>query len=403
MSTQAIRISERLYRTRFTWFSYLMMSFFGLTMALLGPIMPFVGDRLALAPEFRGTLVGLHFTLNAAGHLIIGLVGDRLAVRIGPARFAWWGMTLGTAGLSVVMLGPALWMTLPAALAFGLGFAAMTIVITASLADAYPVQQQQSRVLTETHTLGAVAVASGPLLVGGLVQAGVNWQLIALLLVMIWAGLTLWMQGMTFPAPPPRAPEDADADTRPLPYLYWVFGVLIFLTAAAEWMILYWSVDFLTVVVGFEPGIAAAMLSVFSVAVVVGRSLGPLITARIGEGRFLVICFMAVTMLFPVYLYSPIPAINVAALFTMGLFSGNLFTLCLAGAIYAGRSQTSRASARIGVFGGLAILTMPQLVGSLADFVGIQLAYNVVMVVTFIASGVAVYANHLRYREASGG
>ncbi len=382
-------ISTRAFnRTRFTWFAYSLMFIFAVGVALPGPVVPFIGERLGLSYTQRG----LHFTALAAGNLLIGLVGDRLADRLGNRATAWLFVVLTASGGAVMIFGPALSVTLPAVLVMGVGAGGCALLATATLADAHP--DYQARALTESNISAGLGVATTPLLVGLLEAVGIGWQGVAVALVLLAGGLGVVFGGVAFP--PPRSQSEAakasGSGERPLPPRYWIFGVVVFMTVAIEWVIISWTPDFLNVVRGFDRGTAAALGSGFAWAIVLGRVLGRWLLEVIPAARVLVGAYILLIVLFPVYAYSPSTVISLGALFVLGLVLANQFPLVLAAAMEAGEEQTNRASARISVFGGLATLTLPQVVGSVADVVGIQAAYGIVIGLGVVAVGLSVFA-----------
>jgi fucose permease len=381
-------------RTRFTWFAYLLMVVFGTGVAMPGPIVPFIGERLALSFAERG----YHFTALAAGNLLMGLFGDRIADRIGNRTTAWLAIT-GTAigGVSLIY-GTGLWMTLPAALVLGTGSGAAALISTATLADAHPVHQ--SRAIIESNIVAGIGVATMPLLVGILERSGFGWQTMAYVMAGMGIVLALVFHDVAFPIP--RSQSDvamaSGSGDRPLPPLYWVFGIVVFLTVAVEWVIISWTPDFLSTIRGFDRGTAAALGSGFAWAVVFGRVFGRWLLEKISPDRLLLVGFGMVIVLFPIYVYAPNRTLSLIALVLLGLTLANQFPLVLAAAMDAGEEQTNRASARVSVFGGLASLLLPQTVGSLADQVGLQQAYLVVLVLAALGGGMTLYALRMRGR-----
>jgi fucose permease len=112
--------------------------------------------------------------------------------------------------------------------------------------------------------------------------------------------------------------------------------------------------------------------------------------------RLLVGAYVVMLFLFPVYIYSPIPALTVGVLILLGLLAANQFPLALSAGMEAGGAQTNRASARISIFAGMAALTMPQIFGSLADWVGMQAAFTVVLVLIVVQISVTVVAGRMQ-------
>lgn len=381
-------------RTRVTWMAYFFMIFFGLGISLMGPIVPFIGERLGLT---YGQM-GLHFTLLAAGNFSTGLTGEWVAERIGNRRAAWGGVIVELLGIFGVFYGSAYWMTLTSAVFIGYGSGITALITTAMVADAHP--DHQTKALTEGNIMAGTGVALNPLLIGLFEQSGLGWQAHVWLLLVVAVAVIAVFGGQAFPTPRNES-EEAIASGRnnqPLPPLFWLFGAVLFMTIAIEWVIISWTPDFLATVVGLDRGLAATLGSAFAWAIVAGRIMGRWLVEIISPDVMLVGAFVLLATLTPIFVFAPIIALSIGVLFLLGLSTANQFPLGLDAAMAAGGDQTRRASARISIFGGLAALSMPQTVGSLADAVGIQLAFLLVPVLAVIAIAVTLYALRRRAR-----
>ncbi len=376
-------------RTRFTYAAYSLMVFFGIGIAIPGAIMPFVADRLALT--YGQT--GMHFTANAAGALLMGFYGERLTRRLGTRRVTWAAAALGGVALFGLVLGNHMAITMAALFLYGIGIGGTAQFTTAAVSDAH--RLHTSRVFTETSIMASVGVILGPLIVSGLSGAGAGWQATAPVFLLVVITLLSVNGRIHFPQQSDVSQERADAPPVQLPPLFWVFGVILFLSVSIEWLLFYWSPDFLSTVVGFDRATAAGLISVQAVAMLVGRVGGRRLVEIIPAGKLLILNLIWILGWFPVYLFSPYPLLNLVGLFGMGLGIANLFPLCLAGAMTAGGAHSGRASGRVSIFGSSAMLIMPNLVGNLADYVNIRPAMLTVGVLALVAIGVAVAAQRM--------
>jgi len=102
---------------------------------------------------------------------------------------------------------------------------------------------------------------------------------------------------------------------------------------------------------------------------------------------------------FPLFWLARAPALNVAGLFVAGLGIANLYPLALSAATGAAAGQANTASARISLAAGVAILTAPLALGGVADRVGIQSAYGLVIGLLAAAVGMVVWANRIAARQ----
>jgi len=175
---------------------------------------------------------------------------------------------------------------------------------------------------------------------------------------------------------------------------------MMFLSVAIEWLISALGASFLTTVVGFELSTSAALMSVFAVAMLLGRLMGRRLLDYMTESQLLIFSLVWVLLSFPIYWLSTLPVLNVAGMFLIGLGVGNLAPLSTSGAMTSAGEATNRASARFGLFPPIAVLIMIQLFSILSDQYGIQRAYTFMIVLVIVAIATAVGTNRLRRATA---
>ncbi|MBZ0287161.1 MAG: MFS transporter [Anaerolineae bacterium] len=378
-------------RTRSIWFAYALMSYFTLALSFLGPTMPFVGARL----DLTFTQIGYHFTLMAAGVVFTSLIGDRIVRRIGYTRLFWLGVILILIGLPGLTLGGSLMITIPAMFLYGFGIGLVVQISNAIIAGA--ARQHSAIAFTEGNIAGGVALVIGPIVVGLLAKSTFGWQTVAVLPLIAMGLLLLIFRKLPLPAMPAREnTTEISPPSTTLPRLFWIFGILFFLSVAIEWLISSWGTSFLTTVVGFELSTAAGLLSVFPVALVLGRLVGRRLLGFMPESRLMFLSLIWVLLAFPIYWLSTLPALNVAGLFLIGLGVGNLAPLSMSGAMTSACDATNQASARLGIFPSLSTITMVQLLGILADRYGIRNAYAIEIVVVIVAIAFALSTRRMR-------
>ena len=376
-------------RSRVTLLGYFLMAYFAFEISLLGPLMPFIADKLQLT----FTEVGYHFMLMGVGGLLSSLVGDRIAGRFGNNRTGWGGATLAWVALFGVTYGDSLSMTLVFTLLYSIGGGIVILIATATLAEAQP--KYLTKAVSEGNIVGGIAMIAGPLLVGFVATSAPGWQAVAFLPLLFFGLISFFFRGTSLSistASHHRSdmPVETASVKQPLPPLFWIFGVLMFIGVAVEFLISAWGANFLTTVIGFAPSTSAALIGVFAVAVVLGRLAGRRLLEVMSESRLLILSMFWVVVCFPLYWLSPMPILNVVGLFLIGLGISNIPSLIIAGAMSAAGSQTNRASARFSMFPSLGNLVMLQLMGILADAFGIQGAYVLVIILMLFAIAITV-------------
>jgi fucose permease len=181
-----------------------------------------------------------------------------------------------------------------------------------------------------------------------------------------------------------------------LPPVYWVLWSVIFCVVAMEWCMAYWGAAFLEQSTGLGQAAASSVMSLFFAAVMVGRLIGSRLTRRFESTTLLLGSLGLVLLGFPFFWLAPSIWLTLVGLFITGLGIANLFPLTLAAATGVAPDQADRASARISLGAGLAILVAPQFLGTLADSIGVHGAYVVVPVLILCAIVATLIARRLQ-------
>ena len=380
-------------RDRFTWLAYLMLGYYAYLQAANGPLMPFLRADLGI----NYATGGLHFSAFAGGMITTGLTADRVTVRLGRRRAFWGGAAGMAAGAVLLTLGRHVAMTIGGAAIMGLFGSLLLITIQASLSDRHG--ERRAIAFTESNVVASICATLAPLCVGGLQQAGIGWRGAVWLMVAVAAGLAVVMGREPLPAPRAPAAGQQRAAGR-LPVAYWAYWLVIVLCVAAEWCLAFWSADFLSTVAGLSPSFAATAVSLFYLAMIVGRVIGSRLAWVMPTGKLLLGALGVAAVGFPLFWLGRTPALNVGGLFVAGLGVANLYPLSLSAATSAAAGQANTASARISLAAGLAILTAPLALGGVADQVGIQDAYGLVVGLLAAAVAMVVWANRIVARLA---
>ena len=354
-------------RDRLTWLTYLVNAWGTFSVAALSPLMPFLASDLNLSYTQRG----LHTSAFAVGGLVAGVSAERLAQRL-PRRVIIWG---GGGGLAIAMLALLLLrepvLTVSATFVMGLAAALMFVTAQAALAD----HQGDFRnvAFTESSVGASIAGLMAPLLISTAEALALGWRGAVLLSPLAFLALLAW--GMRIRVPnEPRVLASASTSRR-LSRLYWLFWLVMALGSAIEWSVGFWTPAFLTDVVGVEPVTAAGALSLIWLGLIVGRVVGSVLSRRFQPTTLLLGAIGIVLLAFPVLWLARQQTLAFAAIFVMSLGLANFFPLILASATAAGANNINAATGRIALAVNTAILLAPQLLGSLGDQIGIEMAY----------------------------
>jgi MFS family permease len=386
-------MSALFVRDRFTWLAYWMLAYFAYMQAALGPLVPFLRDELNLSY----TLGGLHLSAFSAGMVLAGTIADRLVDRWGRWRVFWVGGAGMGIGALLLILAQHVALTITGSFLMGLPGTCTLILIQATLSDRHG--EQRAIALTESNVIAVVGAGLAPLLVGGFQRIGIGWRAAPLAGGLVW----LIMAGAfrREPLPPnTRIAGPGESRRSPLPAIYWTYWLVVFLAVSVEWCMIFWGADFLETNVGLRRVDASTLMSVFFLAMVIGRFTGSRLTRSRAVATLLPAAISLTIAGFVPFWLASSPAINVAGLFVAGLGIANCFpfTLSTASGIVEPH-QADRASGRLALASGSAILITPQVLGTLADQTGIKGAYGVVAVFLVLALAATVSARRRARRS----
>ena len=182
---------------------------------------------------------------------------------------------------------------------------------------------------------------------------------------------------------------------RPMPLKFWAYWLVLILCVSIEWCVVFWGADFMENAVGLERVTASTLMSVFFAAMVVGRWIGSRLTRSYESSRLLVYAISIVVVGFPMFWLGTSTPVNIIGLFIAGLGIANMFPLTLSVVTSVVPERSNTASARASLGSGLAILIAPQVLGAIADQVGIQGAFAVAAVVLVVVLVIAAAARRV--------
>jgi fucose permease len=186
--------------------------------------------------------------------------------------------------------------------------------------------------------------------------------------------------------------EELTQASQPLPALFWVYWLAIVLGVSVEFCMIFWSADYLEHVLGMGKANAAQALSLFLAAMILGRITGSRLVHRFSAGTVVTVSILIASVGFLAFWKTGNVFVGLSGLFITGLGVANLYPLLLSLTIGAADGNTVQASARATLASGTAILTLPLVLGRLADAVGIRSAYGVVVLLlisVFLISQIA--------------
>lgn len=369
-------------RDKQTWQSYLLYGYWSYVWGLFGPLMPFMRSELKL----DYATAAYHFSALALGPLMAGLVGYRVISYVGPPRVVWIGLSMIVAGVLAVLTGPNQYLTIFGAWLIGFGGSHLGQVVIASLADRF--QAMRSRSIAEINITGSTFTALAPLTVAAGIYFHLPWKTCLVLSMALLAVILLGTRGNKDASW--HIAELSPTDRRKLPGAYWLYFTIVFLSVAGEWSIAFWSPEYLEKVVHFSRPTACAGLSVFLISMLAGRILGGKLASMMAPHRLLSFAAITATIGFFTFWLGRTPTIALGGLALLGLGEANVYPMALSSAIGAAKGLTTKATSKMSLSTGSAILLAPLVLGIVADKAGLFDSYGLIGALFAVAAAAAI-------------
>ena len=290
-----------------------------------------------------------------------------LLTKIGLGRILTGSIGLYALALLAQSLAPEFWVFIVAVVVLATGSGAIDAAL-----NAFAARQFNARQITWLHAVYGLGAAAGPLLFVATTVAGLSWRWAFALVAGLQAVLTvvfaltshLW-QAPQRPQPPSSRPPRANLkDGLHLPAAVWS-GISVFaLQTGVESGTALWAYLFLTDARGVPSGIAAAAVSGYWIALLLGRVvLGPVAT-RTGPRGVLVACQAGMGVAASLLLLPGFAAVGGIVL--LGLCAAPMFPLLtLTTPERVGAAWTDRAIGLQSAASAAGSATLPALIGLL--------------------------------------
>lgn len=361
--------SKRLERTAATWIAYLLLIYFSLILNCLGPITSFVRSEQHLTFGQAG-LLGSSF---AAGFVVASLVAAKISRALGP----WRTLSLACAGLlcgSLLICTGKVYFVLLAG-SFFAGTLGSLLISEIPLLLVLEHRIRSRAAITEANGLASASTVFAPAILSLAEQGHFGWRtafLAPFFLVVACAFVFLRYRPMAG-----RLPISAfRSGDRKLGTAFWTIWLLLLLSVAVEFSVIFWATDFFRQTGLSDPAQAGAVLIVFFAAMSAGRMLGSFLAATLSASRIITVSLCTAFCGSILYCLAPTVILRLVALAVVGLGISNLYPSFLSLAL--SKVDETEASGRTTLASGIAILVFPFILGGVADLTNIRQAQFVI-------------------------
>lgn len=382
-----------------TYLGLLGYLFIGTAAVLVPSVMPFITEEY-MATGLTLAAIGLIFPARSVGGIVGNLLSGVGSDLLGRQRLVWLSALLLAASLALVA-GAHLWILFLAGfLLVSAAQGALSTGINAMIADAN--RESRARALNTLHGIYGVGAALSPLIIGVLIDGGLAWRWALGGTGLIWLlyGLIayLFARGENGDRAEEQSQKPNFAMLREGPFLS--LFVIAFVYNGLAVSLLGWIALFMQRWSGSFTLLSVSMISVFYVALTVGRFLCAAFSERAGYATTLLVLACGITLTYPLVLMSALPLVA-AGVFLTGLSLSGLFPTAMAyGArLYAG--QTGTVSGTLNVSMTLGAMIPPLWTGIMADAWGFQAALGVNYVMAPPLILLALYLSRVEVRSVA--
>ena len=341
---------------------YLAFVGLGVTMSLLGPLLPAIRARIPMSYLEAGLVLSGQFL----GMLASVPPGGHLADRIGRKPFLLASAGLTVAGLVGTALAPGFGALLAAAVVTGVGSGGFEVGVNAVEVD--HAGEGAGRAMNLLHFFFGVGAVAGPVLAAATLGAGLDWRAAFLAAAALPAAVFLVLLPQDLRHAGPAAVHDQAAIYRS-PAL-WRHALVLALYVALETSAYGWAASFWQQRgAPFMP--APLMASLFWTTLTAGRLLCGGLADRMGLARFVRRSAAAALVVCVAWTVWPSPWVTLTCLTLLGLALSGIFPTTMALVTEAYPGHAGKVVAFLAVFASLGGFVGPTVAGRLADVAGI--------------------------------
>jgi fucose permease len=375
--------------------------FIGTAAVLIPSIMPFITEEF-MATGLTLAAIGLIFPARSAGSILGNLLAGIGSDMLGRWRLVWVSVLILAASLAIAAVSK-IWIL------FVIGFVLISAAqgslstgINALVADAN--RGSRARALNTLHGLYGVGATVSPLVIGYLLDTGLAWRWALGGSAIIW--LLYGIVAYFFDSGEVRSAGRGKAEKLDLGMLregpFLSLFLIAFIYNGVATSLLGWVAVYMQESAGFSTFFAVSMISVFYVALTIGRFLCAAFAERTGYAVTLLVMAVGLTLTYPLVVLGNNPMLVVAGVFLSGLSFSGLFPMALAYATRLYPEQTGTVTGTLNVAMTVGAMVPPLWTGIIAESWGLQVALgiNYIMVLPMIFLALYLGRVEARHTEA---
>jgi len=327
------------------------------------------------------TVAGLHGTALGIASIFAGYINPHVAHRFGRTRAGWMGLAIFSTGLTLFVISPPVYLTLPATLITGFGVSMVINAMLTSMSHHYGKAAEVA--IPQANGIASVGFLIGTGLIGTIAIIYPNYWRLGLLIA-IPVVVTVFMLGREKNLIE-HIPDEGGRQSGKLSGRFWISWIGFVACISSEFAVSFWAAALLKDRVGSSAALSTVAIVFLGTGMALGRWYGGLVLKRLKlDTQFLLV--IAVQFLgFAIFWLSHSMFLSLISLFIIGLGVSIQFALAAIRLISFSDGRPDLAIGRTSLGAGTAIAGAPFLLGVLGDNFGISRAYIMVPILITIA------------------
>ena len=327
------------------------------------------------------TIAGLHGTAMGVASIAAGWANPRIAHRYGRSKASWIGLAIFISGLTLFVVSPPVYITIPATLITGFGVSVVINTMLTKMSSHYGKSAEVA--IPQANGIASVGFVIGTALIGTIAIVFPSLWRLGLLLALPVA-LILFFAGREKDEDD-HVPDEEGPQGGKLSRNFWIAWIGFVACISSEFATSFWAAALLKERVGSTAAISTVAIVALGTGMGIGRWYGGLLLKNFKLDTQLLTVIAMQFFGFLGFWLSHNMVISLACLFVVGLGISMQFALSSIRLIGLSDGRPDLAIGRASLAAGTAIAGAPFLLGILGDQYGISRAYIMVFVLIAIA------------------
>jgi predicted MFS family arabinose efflux permease len=327
------------------------------------------------------TIAGLHGTALGIASIFAGWSNPRIAHRFGREKASWIGLSIFITGLTLFVVSPPIYLTIPATFIAGFGVSVVINTMLTKMSAHYGKAAEVA--IPQANGIASVGFVTGTALIGTIAIAFPNMWRFGLLLA-IPVALILFFAGRQKDESE-HVPDVDGPQSGKLSLRFWISWIGFVACISSEFATSFWAAALLEDRVGSTRAISTVAIVALGSGMGVGRWFGGIVLGKLKLDTQLLAIIAFQFLGFLGFWLSHNMLVSLVCLFAVGLGISMQFALSSIRLIGLSDGRPDLAIGRASLAAGVAIAGAPFLLGLLGDSFGISRAYIMVFVLIAIA------------------